>query len=165
MPSDFHKQAIITGSLRTFRAKVAEVHTLSEKLTWEELSQTFSRLAREFAWIAGNSSSTNTQILDYLKTCQRLASVTRQIPPIPKVSYKLKRSLRVSILERDNYTCRYCERKGTKKWDPDRYRWHIDHMLPRSRGGNNHPDNLALACAKCNMAKHMMTADEFTHGV
>ena len=86
IPTDFHKQAVITQSLRRFRAKVAELHSISQKLTWEQLSQTFSRLAREFAWIAGNSSSTNTQILDYLKTCQRLASVTRQIPPIPKVS-------------------------------------------------------------------------------
>ena len=27
---------------------------------------------------------------------------------------------------------------------------HVDHILP---GGGNHPDNLALACASCNLAK------------
>ena len=161
MTSKFRKQAIISQSLRQFRAKVAELHALPQDVSLKERNQTFSRLAREFGWIAGNSASTNSQILDYLKTCQRLAVVTRQIPPIPKPPYKVKGRLRASIIERDNYRCQYCGHKGTKNWDPDGRRWHIDHMLPRSRGGTSKPDNLALSCAKCNIAKHMMTADEF----
>lgn len=39
--------------------------------------------------------------------------------------------------------------------------YHIDHMLPISRGGTNGPENLALACAPCNLSKHTKTAEEF----
>ena len=37
----------------------------------------------------------------------------------------------------------------------------IDHKLPVSRGGTNWPDNLTLACTKCNRDKHCKTPDEF----
>jgi len=39
--------------------------------------------------------------------------------------------------------------------------YHIDHMLPISRGGTNGPENLALACAPCNLSKFTKTAEEF----
>ncbi|WP_071994826.1 HNH endonuclease [Candidatus Synechococcus spongiarum] len=29
----------------------------------------------------------------------------------------------------------------------------VDHMLPRSRGGTDHPDNLQLLCSGCNRSK------------
>ncbi len=31
--------------------------------------------------------------------------------------------------------------------------FHIEHILPRSRGGSDDPDNLALACPRCNLQK------------
>lgn len=31
--------------------------------------------------------------------------------------------------------------------------FHIEHILPRSRGGSDDPDNLALACPSCNLHK------------
>ena len=31
--------------------------------------------------------------------------------------------------------------------------YHIDHIIPRSRGGDNDISNLALACATCNVSK------------
>ena len=38
---------------------------------------------------------------------------------------------------------------------------HVDHMTPLSRGGSNWPENLALACATCNLRKNAKTAEEF----
>lgn len=38
---------------------------------------------------------------------------------------------------------------------------HFDHRLPISRGGINHPDNLAVCCASCNLSKGAMTGEEF----
>lgn len=32
-------------------------------------------------------------------------------------------------------------------------KYHIDHLIPLSRGGTNWPNNLVLACPKCNMSK------------
>jgi len=38
---------------------------------------------------------------------------------------------------------------------------HVDHKLPLSRGGSNGRENLALACAPCNLQKSTKTAEEF----
>lgn len=38
---------------------------------------------------------------------------------------------------------------------------HIDHILPKSLGGSDDLDNLALTCSFCNYAKHDRTIDEF----
>jgi 5-methylcytosine-specific restriction endonuclease McrA len=37
----------------------------------------------------------------------------------------------------------------------------IDHIVPRSRGGTDRPDNFALTCSCCNMAKLGKPLDEF----
>lgn len=31
--------------------------------------------------------------------------------------------------------------------------FHVEHIIPRSRGGTDDPDNLALACPSCNLHK------------
>lgn len=51
--------------------------------------------------------------------------------------------LRSIILERDNHTCRYCDAAAE----------HVDHVIPRSRGGLNAPWNLIASCASCNLQK------------
>lgn len=38
---------------------------------------------------------------------------------------------------------------------------HADHIVPVSRGGTNNPDNLALACADCNLGKGNSTLPEW----
>lgn len=55
-------------------------------------------------------------------------------------------ALRIAVLERDDYTCVYC---GTTTAAI----FHIDHAIPVSAGGDNHPDNLLTACAHCNLSK------------
>ena len=32
-------------------------------------------------------------------------------------------------------------------------RFHVEHIVPRQHGGNDEPDNLALACPTCNLHK------------
>jgi 5-methylcytosine-specific restriction endonuclease McrA len=51
------------------------------------------------------------------------------------------------ILRRDQYRCVYC---GAT---PDRYFLHLDHVVPRARGGVTHPANLVTACQDCNLRK------------
>lgn len=53
------------------------------------------------------------------------------------------------ILKRDLWTCRSCGRSASK----DGVCLEIDHILPRSKGGTNDPDNLQVLCKKCNLGK------------
>ena len=39
--------------------------------------------------------------------------------------------------------------------------YHVDHMLPLSRGGSNWPVNLQLLCATCNTSKGALTMEEW----
>lgn len=39
--------------------------------------------------------------------------------------------------------------------------YHVDHMVPLSRGGGNGWENLAISCPPCNLSKHDRTAEEF----
>ena len=38
---------------------------------------------------------------------------------------------------------------------------HIDHVIPISHGGANHPDNLVTACETCNLSKHSKTPEQW----
>lgn len=65
-------------------------------------------------------------------------------------SYTFTRSgLWWDVLARDNWTCCSCGR-STKKYG---ITLHVDHILPRSKGGVDHIDNLQTLCAKCNIGK------------
>lgn len=50
--------------------------------------------------------------------------------------------------------CAYCE----KLLEVD---FHVDHMIPLSRGGANGWENLAIACSSCNLSKGVLNAVEF----
>ena len=55
------------------------------------------------------------------------------------------RTLRKYVMERDYNQCRYCG---------DRYGpFHLDHVVPVSKGGPTTPENLVVACQQCNYLK------------
>ena len=61
--------------------------------------------------------------------------------------------LRLYVFERDGYVCRYCFEPVAEP--------HCDHIVPISRGGSNHPSNLATACQRCNLEKGQRTVEEW----
>ncbi|MEG3437496.1 HNH endonuclease [Pannus brasiliensis CCIBt3594] len=66
------------------------------------------------------------------------------------ISDEIKRAIR----ERANYVCEYCH-------SPERLsanRFTFDHIIPRSLGGSDHSDNLALACRRCNERRYNFVA-------
>lgn len=78
-------------------------------------------------------------------------NVTRKAPPV-------KRSEAFLIYQRDGGRCRICNepvRFGGNSVSPfEAIRSGcIDHVFPRSRGGQNSGDNLQLACMSCNSQK------------
>lgn len=76
---------------------------------------------------------------------------------IPKAR-ELKATERRRIFERDGQMCQYCGEAVS--WGRP-FGWplqgdspaHVDHIVPRSRGGQNDDENLALACERCNESK------------
>ncbi len=65
-----------------------------------------------------------------------------------KKKHKINPLLRWEILERDNFTCIYCNATGE-----DGVKLHVDHFIPRSRGGKDEKGNLVTSCFDCNVGK------------
>lgn len=61
---------------------------------------------------------------------------------------------RRKVREKYHGACAYC---GATDGE-----FHIDHILPRSRGGGSGLDNLAWSCASCNLSKGAKTPEEWT---
>jgi 5-methylcytosine-specific restriction endonuclease McrA len=52
---------------------------------------------------------------------------------------------RKAVLARDSYTCQYCGREASGLT--------VDHVIPRSRGGQSVWENIVASCAPCNRKK------------
>lgn len=63
--------------------------------------------------------------------------------------------IRREILNRDEFQCCYCGEVF------DESALQIDHVKPRSKGGDDSRDNLVAACAACNSAKGVRDVAEF----
>ena len=61
---------------------------------------------------------------------------------------------RKNIVWRDNNQCQYC----ANYFNPDKLT--LDHVIPKSRGGNNSWTNLVASCKKCNQKKGNKTTKE-----
>lgn len=57
---------------------------------------------------------------------------------------------RAAVRDRAGDHCEYCLRSQI---DSPLIALQIEHILPRKHGGNDDQDNLALACAECNLHK------------
>lgn len=62
----------------------------------------------------------------------------------------LRASLRWRILERDHFRCRAC---GHSVRSRTHAKLHVDHIIPRCRGGTNDPSNLRTLCSECNLGR------------
>lgn len=61
---------------------------------------------------------------------------------------------RRTVLARDHYTCQYCGAQPAKS------RLTVDHVVPRSRGGETDWKNVVTACVPCNQRKGQRTPQE-----
>lgn len=55
---------------------------------------------------------------------------------------------RDEIYKRDGGKCHICSKKVSKN------NWHLDHIIPLSRGGTHTRNNVAVSCPMCNLKKH-----------
>lgn len=68
-----------------------------------------------------------------------------------RVPYRDVEISRKNIMRRDNNTCQYCGSRSNLT---------IDHVHPRSRGGEDTWENLTTACVRCNNRKGNRTPQE-----
>jgi 5-methylcytosine-specific restriction endonuclease McrA len=54
------------------------------------------------------------------------------------------RGIREYVLVRDGRICAYCHGLANS----------VDHVVPRSKGGSDGPENLVSACSRCNSEKN-----------
>lgn len=62
---------------------------------------------------------------------------------------------RLEILKREDYKCFYCLR------ELQRDDFYLDHLLPRTQGGQNYKSNLVASCRKCNTKKNALESEIF----
>ena len=66
---------------------------------------------------------------------------------------------RFNIYARDDNTCQYCGRRFRRS------DLNLDHVVPRSRGGNTSWENVVCSCVACNLRKGGRTPDEAGMGL
>ena len=82
----------------------------------------------------------------------------RNLPTVIRLKYFIKVPFRdiplsrKNILQRDNNSCQYCGYIGKEL--------SIDHIIPRSRGGDDSWENVTTACLSCNVIKGNRTPEE-----
>jgi 5-methylcytosine-specific restriction endonuclease McrA len=72
---------------------------------------------------------------------------------------RVSRDVRRAVFDRDDWHCQYCGQEvgwvRSKQWpfNDSLPVGHVDHFIPRARGGSSDMDNLILACEGCNSSK------------
>ncbi|MEZ5402581.1 MAG: HNH endonuclease [Bryobacteraceae bacterium] len=97
------------------------------------------------------------------ETSIHLVHAYRQNLPVPsvirlleyrRIPHQTRALSRKNILMRDRHTCQYCHRNGHQA------ALTLDHVVPRSRGGETSWENLVACCHECNNRKGNRTPEE-----
>jgi 5-methylcytosine-specific restriction endonuclease McrA len=101
------------------------------------------------------------EIVEAAEAYLRSERMTVPIPLVIRLVYYVRIPHRFSlplsrrtVLARDHYTCQYC---GAQ---PGKANLTVDHVLPRSRGGETTWENIVTACGPCNRRKGSRTPEE-----
>lgn len=111
--------------------------------TWRKANKELAKV-RARAWRAANRIAVNA-IAQRRRARKRNAEGTHTAADI-QAQYKAQKG-----------KCYYC---ATKVGDT----YHVDHVIPLSRGGSNWPENLVIACPDCNCSKQDKLPHEWIRG-
>lgn len=85
-----------------------------------------------------------------LRPGEYLLETDERLPVLPRV---ISKETRAFVLERNGYTCQMC---GLAAGDPDPFhpglkvRLTMGHIIDKSKGGRDTPENLRAVCTNCN---------------
>ena len=136
LPAKLAIGLVARGAARIIDPQTYEAHDLH---SWHDLSN--SRPHQDQHWIRSES------------LCLAPLEII-VLTSYPGVGDRQVTFSRLNLYRRDKNTCQYCGvRPGTRELT-------IDHVMPRSRGGNLSWENCVLACVSCNKRKADKTPEE-----
>lgn len=100
---------------------------------------------------------------ELLEATQQMLCAANRTIPVPlvirlvhyvRLPHRRVPPTRAAIMLRDAYMCQYCGEK------PGQAALTVDHVVPRSRGGEHGWTNLVTACKRCNQRKGNQTPEE-----
>lgn len=164
--------------LREYRKKNKEKITESKKLYYQKNKEKISDnykvyrqknketiLEKDKIYRENNKDKRKLQEQKYLQTEHgRNVRYNGQLRYVAiKENLKFEPINRTEILKRDNWTCQICKIKvhdnHTGNWNtPDKA--HLDHIIPRKKGGSHTADNIQVLCRTCNTLKGDKTGKE-----
>lgn len=137
----------MTGDPALFKAQVCPLLTHIGPNECGLMMQAANNL-RLVEWSADDSG---LRVLRFPRFLRYNPSAARRYSP----RYGRHRIDRFAILKRDGFKCEYCE------CPLDEHTLHVDHVVPKSRGGSDDPSNLVASCSRCNLSKGRRTPSEW----
>lgn len=146
-PEKFKKRA------EKWRAANAERKRATRKAEYERDREKAKQNAREWhrthpEHAAETKRKRRAENREAILEAERLKNNRRRGAPGQYTAEDIRR-----IFNSQNGCCYYCEKPLV--------RYHIEHKTPIARGGTNDPENIAVACAACNLRKGPRTEEEF----
>lgn len=77
--------------------------------------------------------------------------------PEPSSEKTCPRALRRKVISAFENRCVHCGGEGEGNNGPDGKPWHVDRIIPGSRGGGYTPENITLSCNSCNTHRKRKT--------
>jgi 5-methylcytosine-specific restriction endonuclease McrA len=137
---DADAEVAVAAARRLTRGRVLVLNASYEPLNVCTVRRALVLLLKEKAEVLGDDVlRSETMRLDRPEVI-RLISFVR----VPRDIHR-RRITRKAVLARDGWTCQYC--------GSDKPTLTVDHVIPRSRGGESIWENIVASCAPCNRKK------------
>ena len=96
-----------------------------------------------------------SEILEVQEMIKRDEEKIEEIVDDSKDDFYTDPQKRVEILKREDYKCFYCLR------ELQRDDFYLDHLVPRTHGGQNYKSDLVASCRTCNTKKNALESEKF----